>query len=74
MKAAKRSASYQQEMETLNREQKADQDQLENKQRKLYDIEAAIKQKEDEKCEEMKRSSRLLQSIEFVITLQFISL
>lgn len=71
MEAAKRSSSYQQKMETLNREQKADQDQLEDKQRKLNDIEAGIKQKEDEKSEEIKRSTRLLKSIEFVITLHF---
>lgn len=57
--AAKRAARYSQEMETISREQKTDQDKFDNESRKKSEMGAKIKQKEHEIQENLKRIDKL---------------
>ncbi|XP_055958338.1 structural maintenance of chromosomes protein 1A [Patella vulgata] len=58
-KAGKLSARYLQELESINREQKTDQDKYDNEVRKKNEIVAKLKQKEHEKEENLKRVDKL---------------
>lgn len=57
--ASKKAARYHQELETINREQKSDQDKLENENRKRNEVQNKIKQKEHELEENKKRVEKL---------------
>ncbi|KAL5014287.1 hypothetical protein ScPMuIL_008557 [Solemya velum] len=57
--AVKRAARYSQEMETISREQKSDQDKFDNESRKKSEMSAKIKQKEHEIQENLKRIDKL---------------
>jgi structural maintenance of chromosome 1 len=57
--AGKRAARYLQELDSINREQKSDQDHLDNEVRKKNEISAKIKQKEHEMEENKKRLDKL---------------
>lgn len=61
--AAKRSARYMQELDSVNREQKADQDQLDNVTRVRTEAENKHRQKEHEKEEMTKRIEKLAEHI-----------
>ena len=43
--AAQRTAHYQQELDSINREQKSDQDRLDNEQRRTTEVENQLRQK-----------------------------
>ncbi|CAG2255013.1 SMC1 [Mytilus edulis] len=57
--AGKRAARYMQEMDTISREQKSDQDRYDNEMRKKNEMGAKIKQKESEMEENRKRVEKL---------------
>lgn len=57
--AGKRSARLLQEMDSIQREQKSDQDKYDNEVRKKNELAAKIKQKEHEKEENKKRVEKL---------------
>ena len=57
--AGKRAAAYMQELDSLTREQKSDQDRLDNESRKRNELGAKIKQKEHELDENRKRVEKL---------------
>lgn len=57
--AGKRSAMYLQQLDSVNREQKSDQDRLDNEGRKRSEIENKMRQKGHEKDEALKRSQKL---------------
>ena len=57
--AGKRSAMYLQELDSVNREQKSDQDSLDNEVRNKAEIENRLKQKGHEKEEAAKRIEKL---------------
>ncbi|XP_022904149.1 structural maintenance of chromosomes protein 1A-like isoform X2 [Onthophagus taurus] len=61
--AAKRSARYMQELDSVNREQKADQDRLDNVTRSRTETENKHRQKEHEKEEMEKRIEKLMEHI-----------
>ncbi|XP_017771706.1 PREDICTED: structural maintenance of chromosomes protein 1A [Nicrophorus vespilloides] len=61
--AAKRSARYMQDLDSVNREQKADQDRLDNYSRMRTEAENKHRQKEHEKEEMEKRIEKLLEHI-----------
>ncbi|GLH03186.1 Structural maintenance of chromosomes protein [Gryllus bimaculatus] len=61
--AGKRSAMYLQQLDSVNREQKADQDRLDNEGRKKTDIENRLRQKGHEKQEATKRVEKLIEHI-----------
>lgn len=61
--AGKRSAMYLQELDSVNREQKSDQDRLDNESRKKNEIESMIRQKKNEKDEAVKRIEKLNEHI-----------
>lgn len=63
MEAQKQSARYLQELDSVNREQKADQDKLDNELRLRSDLETKIKQKTHEKEEAQKRVDKLSEHI-----------
>lgn len=57
--AARKSAQYLQELDSINREQKSDQDRLDNLQRRSTEIENRLKQKGHELEEAQKRVEKL---------------
>ena len=57
--AGKRAARYMQEMDTISREQKSDQDRFDNETRKKNELNNKIKQKENEMEENRKRVEKL---------------
>ena len=57
--AGKRSARLLQEMDSIQREQKSDQDKYDNESRKKNEVSARIKQKEHEMEENKKRVEKL---------------
>ena len=57
--AGKRAAAMLQEMDSLNREQKMDQDRLDNEMRKKNELDAQIKQKSQELDESVQRTDKL---------------
>ena len=57
--AGTRAAALMQEMDTIQREQKADQDRLDNEMRRKNDVMAKLKQKEHEIEENKKRVDKL---------------
>ncbi|KAG8231458.1 hypothetical protein J437_LFUL000175 [Ladona fulva] len=61
--AGKRSALYMQELDSVNREQKSDQDRLDNEGRKKAEIENRLRQKGHEKEEAEKRVEKLAEHI-----------
>lgn len=61
--AAKRSARYLQDLDSVNREQKADQDCLDNELRKKQEVENRLKTKGHELDEAQKRIEKLLEHI-----------
>ncbi|XP_046405927.1 structural maintenance of chromosomes protein 1A [Ischnura elegans] len=61
--AGKRSAMYMQELDSVNREQKSDQDRLDNEGRKKAEIENRLRQKGHEKEEAEKRVEKLAEHI-----------
>lgn len=61
--AGKRSAMYLQELDSVNREQKSDQDRLDNETRKKNEIENLIRQKKNERDEAVKRIEKLNEHI-----------
>lgn len=61
--AGKRSAMYLQQLDSVNREQKSDQDRLDNEGRKRSEIENKMRQKGHEKDEALKRSQKLSEHI-----------
>lgn len=63
IEAQKQSARYLQELDSVNREQKADQDKLDNELRVRADLETKIKQKTHEKEEAQKRVDKLTEHI-----------
>ncbi|KAK4292351.1 hypothetical protein Pmani_034870 [Petrolisthes manimaculis] len=62
--AARKSAQYLQELDSINREQKSDQDRLDNAQRRTAEIESRLRQKGHELEEAQKRVKKLLEHIE----------
>lgn len=58
-KAGMKSAQYMQELDSVNREQKSDQDKLDNESRKRADIENKLRQKGHELEEAQKRVDKL---------------
>lgn len=63
IEARKQSALYLQELDSINREQKADQDRLDNELRLRSELENKIKQKTHEKEEAQKRVDKLTEHI-----------
>lgn len=61
--AGKRSAMYLQQLDSVNREQKSDQDRLDNEYRKKAEIENRVHQKGHEKDEAQKRIEKLAEHI-----------
>ena len=61
--AARKSAQYLQELDSINREQKSDQDRLDNAQRRVSDIENKLRQKGHEFEEAEKRVEKLIEHI-----------
>ncbi|XP_042870292.1 structural maintenance of chromosomes protein 1A-like isoform X1 [Penaeus japonicus] len=61
--AARKSAQYLQELDSINREQKSDQDRLDNAQRRTSEIESRLKQKGHELEEAQKRVEKLMEHI-----------
>ncbi|KAK3931183.1 Structural maintenance of chromosomes protein 1A [Frankliniella fusca] len=61
--AGKRSAMCLQQLDSVNREQKSDQDRLDNEGRKRSEIENKMRQKGHEKDEALKRSQKLSEHI-----------
>ena len=62
----KLSTKYTQELDTLNREQKMEQDRLDNELRKKNEVVAKIRQKEHEMEENKKRIEKLNEYIKYV--------
>ncbi|CAL4137233.1 unnamed protein product, partial [Meganyctiphanes norvegica] len=56
---AKKSAQYMQELDSINREQKSDQDRVDNSQRRLQEVDNKLKQKGHELEEAQKRVEKL---------------
>lgn len=65
--AGKRAAALLQALDTINREQKMDQDRLDNELRKKNELEAHLKQKEHELEESRGRTEKLNEYIRFVL-------
>ncbi|XP_071531628.1 structural maintenance of chromosomes protein 1A [Panulirus ornatus] len=61
--AARKSAQYLQELDSINREQKSDQDRLDNAQRRTAEIENRMRQKGHELEEAQKRVEKLMEHI-----------
>lgn len=61
--AAKRNAKVQEELDALQREQKLDQDSLDNETRKQSDVSSKIKQKEAELEEQKIKLTKLIEYI-----------
>lgn len=61
-----RSARYLQQLDSVNRVQKSDQDRLDNEIRKKSQIENQHRQKGQEKAEAQKRIEKLAEHIKFV--------
>nr|KAG5701912.1 hypothetical protein BaRGS_014977 [Batillaria attramentaria] len=61
--AGRRAAKYLQELESISREQKSDQDRYDNEMRKKNELQAKIKQKEHEMEENKKRVEKLQEYI-----------
>lgn len=72
--AAKRSARYMQNLDSVNREQKADQDRLDSYLRARSEAENRYKQKESEKEEMEKRMEKLKEHIRYVTGCFWVSL
>lgn len=64
--AGKRAAAKLHELDTVSREQKMDQDRLDNEQRQKSDYDAHIKQKENELEESVQRLEKLNEYIKSV--------
>lgn len=64
--AGKNAARYMQEMDSITREQKSDQDRFDNENRKKNELIAKIKQKENEMEENRKRVEKLDDYVRFV--------
>ena len=64
--ASKRATAYTQELDTISREQKTDQDRLDNEQRKKSELLARINQKEHEMEENSRRIEKLNDYIRWV--------
>ena len=64
--AGKRAAAKLHELDTVSREQKMDQDRLDNEQRQKSDYDAHIKQKENELEESIQRLEKLNEYIKYV--------
>lgn len=64
--AGKRAAAKLHELDTVSREQKMDQDRLDNEQRQKADYDAHIKQKENELEESIQRLDKLNEYIKYV--------
>ncbi|KAK7102755.1 structural maintenance of chromosomes protein 1A-like [Littorina saxatilis] len=67
--AGRRAAKYLQELESINREQKSDQDRYDNELRKKNELMAKIKQKEHEMDENKKRIEKLQEYIKSSTTM-----
>lgn len=63
VEAQKKSAQYLQDLDSINREQKAEQDELDNEIRLMTQLESQIKQKTHEKEEAQKRVDKLTDHI-----------
>jgi len=63
--AGKRAAAKLHELDTVSREQKMDQDRLDNEQRQKSDYDAHIKQKENELEESTQRLDKLNEYIKY---------
>lgn len=63
VEAQKKSAQYLQDLDSINREQKAEQDELDNEVRMMVQLESQIKQKTHEKEEAQKRVDKLTDHI-----------
>lgn len=61
--AAKRNAKVQEELDALQREQKLDQDSLDNETRKQSDVSSKMKQKEAELEEQKIKLTKLIEYI-----------
>lgn len=66
MEAQKQTALYLQELDSVNRIQKADQDRLENELRNRAQYENTIKQKIHEKEEAQKRLDKYIEQIRYI--------
>ena len=66
--AGKNAARYMQEMDSITREQKSDQDRFDNENRKKNELIAKIKQKENEMEENRKRVEKLDDYVRFVVS------
>ena len=64
--AGKKATALLQELDSINREQKMDQDKLDNEVRKKNEVEAHVKQKEHEHQESILRIEKLEDYIKFV--------
>ena len=64
--ASKKASRLLQELDSINREQKSDQDRLDNQGRKNTDINAKIKQKEQELEDNIQRVNKLNEYIKYV--------
>jgi len=69
--AGKRAAAKLQELDTVSREQKMDQDRLDNEQRQKSDYDAHIKQKENELEESVQRLDKLNEYIKYGSVFKF---
>ena len=66
--ASKKASRLLQELDSINREQKSDQDRLDNQGRKHSDLNARIKQKEQELDDNIQRVNKLNEYIKYVHT------
>lgn len=64
--ASKKASRLLQELDSINREQKSDQDRLDNQGRKHSDLNAKIKQKEQELEDNIQRVNKLNEYIKYV--------
>ena len=71
--AGKRATAYTQELETISREQKTDQDRLDNEQRKKSELLARISQKDHEMTENSHRIEKLNDYIRSVCFIRRVS-
>lgn len=63
MEASRQAARYLQDLDSVNREQKADQDRLDNELRKKGEFDNKLRQKGQERSEALKRVEKLNEHI-----------
>ena len=68
--ASKKASRLLQDLDSINREQKSDQDRLDNQGRKNSDLNAKISQKEKELEDNIQRVNKLNEYIKYVFTFE----